>query len=129
RENGSLLDGEFAGAGVIDLRADDVGGQQVGRELDALERQAERLCQGADSERLGQPGNAFEEEVAAREQPDEQSIKEQPLADEDAGHLGVERLQASTGVFDAAILLGEVGGHGLLGGGGGEFLSGSSMRM
>ena len=55
-----------------DLGAGDVRGHQVGRELDAAEGQVQRLGQGGDQQRLGQPGHAVEQAVAAGEQGDQQ---------------------------------------------------------
>ena len=74
-EDGPLLDGEFAGARVVDLRADHVGRQQIGRELDAAEGEPQGAGEGADGERLGQAGHAFEEHVPAGEQADEQPVE------------------------------------------------------
>ena len=52
--------------GVDDLRAGDVAGHQVGRELDALEGKLERLGQRGDEQRLGQAGHAHEQSVITR---------------------------------------------------------------
>ena len=49
---------------VVDQGADDVGGQQVGRELDSPEGSCTARRQGADGERLGQAGHALDEHVA-----------------------------------------------------------------
>ena len=46
---------------VEDHGADHVGGQQVGRELDAGERGVDDLGERAHGERLGQPGHALEQ--------------------------------------------------------------------
>ena len=58
--------------------AGDVGGHQVGRELDAVEGEVEHLGQGGDEQRLGQPGHAHEEAVAAGEERDEQRVDHRP---------------------------------------------------
>ena len=55
---------------IEDERAGEVGGEQVGRELDAPEGRLDRIGHGLDRERLGQPGNALEEQVAVREEAD-----------------------------------------------------------
>ena len=59
-----------AGGGILfdDVRAGDVRGHQVGRELDALEDQAQRLRDGADHQRLGRAGQAGDQAVAADKQ-------------------------------------------------------------
>jgi len=65
REQRAALLGELTGVHVVDDRAGDIGRQQIGRELDALERRVERLRQGLDQQRLGEPRHAFDQAVAA----------------------------------------------------------------
>ena len=72
---------------VVDLRADHVGRQQVGRELDARERRVDDLGERAHRERLGEAGHALEQDVAAGEQADEQPLDHRVLADDPAGHF------------------------------------------
>jgi hypothetical protein len=48
--------------------ADDVGGQQVARELNALIRQAERLGERVRERRLADAGHILDEQVPARQQ-------------------------------------------------------------
>jgi len=62
--------------------ADDVAGQQVGRELDALELDAEGGAEGFDEQGLGEAGHAFEEDVAVGEEGDEQALNDGVLADD-----------------------------------------------
>jgi hypothetical protein len=68
REDRSRLKLEFAFVLLKDRHADDIGGQQVAGELDALVCQAEypgeRLCEN----RLAQSGKVFDQEVAAGQQ-------------------------------------------------------------
>ena len=52
----------------VPVRSGDVGGHEVGRELDALEPDVERQRERADEQRLGRPGDAFEQHVTAGEQ-------------------------------------------------------------
>ena len=63
-EDRARLHGEVAGALVEDLGADEVGGEQVGRELHPPERARHRRGEGADGEGLGKSGHAFEQHVA-----------------------------------------------------------------
>ena len=72
---------------VEDLGAGDVGRHQVGRELDALEAQVEDLRQRLDQQRLGQPGHAGEQAVAAGEERDQDLIDDLVLADDDLAQL------------------------------------------
>ena len=67
---------ELARLLVVDARADQVGGHQVGRELDALELAADRLGQGLDRHRLGQARHAFDQDMPARQQRDDQALQQ-----------------------------------------------------
>src|SRR5262249_34985986 len=104
-----LFDGELAGPRVVDLCADDVGGQQVGRELDALEGELQAVSQRADGERFGEAGDALEQDVAASEQADEEPVDHDALADDDTGDFAVKRLQQ--GPHFAHLAVEFVGGH------------------
>src|SRR3712207_7275404 len=50
----------------------------------SLERPAERVGDGLDGERLGEPGHALEQHVASREQRDDDALEHRLLADDDA---------------------------------------------
>ena len=93
-ENGASLHAEFAGPRIVNLRAEHVGRQQVGGELDALEVQAKRLGDGANRQRLGEPRNPFQENVSIREKSDQEAVDERPLPDNDFADFEVKRLQA-----------------------------------
>ena len=67
-KTGPELGVERAGVGPVDPRADEIGRHEVGRELDAAERSAENAGGRLDGERLGEAGNALDQEVAAGEQ-------------------------------------------------------------
>ena len=75
-----------------DVGAQDVGGHQVGRELDAAVLQLQRASDGAHQQGLAQARQAFEQDVAARQQRDGDAAHDQVLADDDARHLALERL-------------------------------------
>ena len=64
---------ERGGRGVVDLGADDVARQQVGGALDARERGVDRAGEGGGGGRLGESGQALEQDVALGEQRDEQA--------------------------------------------------------
>ena len=68
---------------VEDVRAGDVGGHQVGRELDAREIRAEHARERAHEQRLGDAGHAFDERVVAGEDGDERLFDDVVLADDD----------------------------------------------
>ena len=73
---------------VEDLGADHVGGQHVGRELDAREARVDGAGQAAHGQRLGQARHALEQHVAAGQQADQQARHHRLLADEDLADLG-----------------------------------------
>ncbi len=68
------LEMELAGLRAVDLGAGQVGGQQVGRELDALKLRFEARCQLLDRRGLGQTRGAFDQQVAVGQQRDQQPI-------------------------------------------------------
>jgi len=63
-EDRSEVDRPLAGLGVIDLRAGQVGRQQVGSELDAPEGAADGAGQRLHGHRLGEAGHALDQHVA-----------------------------------------------------------------
>ncbi len=75
-----------------DLRAGDVGGHEIGRELDALALQLERIGERARHEGLGQSGRADEQTMAAAKKRDEDLVDDVRLPDDDACHLGANAL-------------------------------------
>ena len=88
---------ERAGVLVVDLRADDVAGQQVGRALDAVEAAADGLRDRLGGGRLGQARDALEEHVATRQQGDEQGLLQPRLADDLRGERGRDGLDGLAG--------------------------------
>ena len=69
------------------LRAGDVGGHQVGRELDAAEVQRQGVGQRADHQRLGQARHAHQQAVPAGEHGDQQLLDHLLLADDHPAQL------------------------------------------
>jgi hypothetical protein len=78
---------EVAGPLVVDERPGDVAGQQVGRELGALEVEPQRLGEAAGRERLAQAGEVLHEHVTAGEDAREHEPQRLPLADDGPVHL------------------------------------------
>ena len=74
---------------------DDVARQQVRRELDPLELDAESRRQGLDQQGLGQAGHPLEEHVAAGEQGDEKPFDDGLLADDGLADFFAEFLGPS----------------------------------
>ena len=86
-EDRPAVDGELRRSRVVDLRPDEVGGQQVGRELQPREVRVYRLRDGLDEQRLGKPGDAFEKNVSIREHPNQDALDELILPDHHLANL------------------------------------------
>ena len=111
REDRALLRHEGAFLRIVDHRTDHVGGQEIGRERDALELESDRLGERFDGGGLGQPGDAFEEDVPARDHGDQHAVEQFLLADEDLVHLLAKRVHFA-GLFpDDVGCLGDVCVH------------------
>src|SRR5205807_2620429 len=92
REQRPLLRIELLGLLVEHHGPDHVRGQQVRRELDSGERDAKAFGHRAHRQRLGEPGHAFEQDVPARQQADEQALDHQVLRHDPLCHLARDRL-------------------------------------
>ena len=102
---------EVAGARVVNLRADDVGGQQVRRELDAAEAEVQPPGERADGQRFGQARHAFEQDVTAGQQADQQAIHHAALADNDRLDRTVQRIETALQVADHPVDFLDARGH------------------
>ena len=87
----------------VNHRADQVGRQQVGRELDAVELGGQRLGQRLDGRGLGQPRHAFQEHVPVGQQPDQQPGDHLLLADDGFAQFGLQAVHR-LGLLGHAIL-------------------------
>ena len=76
-----------------DQRADQIARQQIGRELDAPEAQAERLRERAHRGGLRETRHAVDERVTAGEQRHQQALEQRALPDDDAAHLVEDPLE------------------------------------
>jgi hypothetical protein len=72
---------------VVDHGADEVGRQEVGRELDALKIQVQHAGQGIYGEGLGQSRYPFEQDVALGEKAYQQAVDHIFLAYDDLADL------------------------------------------
>ena len=75
---------------IVNLCADDVGGQEIGRELDAMERGLDCRRQRADTEGFREAGHAFEQDMPIGEQADQQPVHQLFLPDDDAADFGAQ---------------------------------------
>ena len=81
------LEAEDAFLRPVDVRAGQVGRQQVGRELQALEVGLERMSERLHGTRLGEPRRPFDEQVAVGEQRDQQPLDQPRLPDDLAAQV------------------------------------------
>jgi nucleotide-binding universal stress UspA family protein len=72
---------------VVDHGAGYIGGQQVGRKLDAAETQAQGARQAFDGQGFGQPGYPFQQDMAIAVQSGKQAVNHALLANDDAVKL------------------------------------------
>ena len=95
REDRALLGGELAALLVVDDGAGHVGWEQVRRKLNSLELRGDRLADRVDGQRLGEPRNAFEQDVPAREQPNQDPLDHHVLTHDDLVDLVKNRFDES----------------------------------
>ena len=79
--------GEVAATGVVDPRADQVGGHQVRSELDPAGGAADDLGEGFDGDGFRQAGHAFEQDMALSQQRDQQPLQQPVLTYDQAFDL------------------------------------------
>ena len=84
---------EIAAFALIDRDAEDVGGQHVAGELDALELQAERLGQRMRQRGLAHAGQVFDQQMPARQQASERQPDLARFAEDDLFGLGDDGVQ------------------------------------
>jgi len=73
---------------IVDHRADDVAGQEVGGELDTLELGGQRPRQGADRQRLRQARHALQERVPIGDEGNQEPVYKILLPDDDLADFG-----------------------------------------
>ena len=100
-ENGALAHREGLLLLVVDHGADDVGRQQVGRELDAAEVHVHCPAQGLDGEGFGQSRDALEEDVAIGEEAGQEGVDHALLSDDDLADFMPQRVHEGAGCDDA----------------------------
>jgi hypothetical protein len=116
-EDGAELRLELTLVRPVDAGADEVGGDEVGRELDALERPAEDGGGRLDRQRLRKPRYSLDQQVALGEQADEDALEHCVLAGDHPPDL-VERLLQTLSRLrghEGGMVVGGRGHIGLLG--------------
>jgi hypothetical protein len=93
-ENRTLDEGEFALTGAFvfleDFIAQDVGGHEIGRELDPVEGEMQRIGEAVNQGGLGHAGRSDQEDVPAGEQGDEEMFDQGFVADDDLADFGFD---------------------------------------
>ncbi len=87
----------------VDEGAHDVCRQQVRGELDAAEFGIYRFGQGVDGQGFGQTGHAFQQDVAAAEQANEQVVHQMLLSYNHFAHFQGEQVHEGTLFLDALV--------------------------
>ena len=87
-------------AHVVDRRAEQVGGQQIRRELHPGEVHAERGGEAPRDERLAEPGDVLDEDVPAGEDHQQNQPQRFVFADNDARELGEHGFGTGRGMLD-----------------------------
>ncbi len=85
---------------TVDVGADQVRGQKIGRELNAVEVAVDGVGQGLDGGGLGQPRHALDQQMAIAEQAHQHAVDEALLADDARGDVianGLERVWCHAG--------------------------------
>ncbi len=78
------MDLEFVVPLIQDFRADNVGGQQVNRKLDAGVGEVDRFLDHGHQQRFRQAGDALQQQVSAREERDQRSFDHAILANDNS---------------------------------------------
>src|SRR2546425_13199764 len=87
-----------------DVRADDVGGHEVGRELDPRERQLETLGERLDQECLAETRHTLEQDVTAGKNARQDVGDDLSVADDDLLDLRPQRLERGDERLHASVL-------------------------
>ena len=95
---GTGLEAELVAALVVDADPRDVGGQQVGRRLDAVEVTADRAGERARQHRLPHPGHTLQQQVALGEQADGRGLHHHRVARDDPLDVLDESTEGSGGL-------------------------------
>ena len=98
-EDGAPPHGKLAVLLVIDHRADNVCGEKIGCELDAMKFRLNCGRERFNGKRFREAGDAFQEHVTVGEEPDEEPFDHILLADDDLAHLANGDPVAATKMF------------------------------
>ena len=86
-----------------DAGANDVGGHEVWRELDAAVLEVQDAGQGAEKRGLAEAGHAFQQHVSAGEKADHDTVDHVLLADDDLTNFTTDGIQLAYSVSESGI--------------------------
>ena len=86
-ENWSHLESETSTHGIVNINPDDIGGNEVGSELNTFEMAAERFCERFGKCGLAGARNIFDQRVPAAQKGDQRASDRVPFSDEDPLHV------------------------------------------
>ena len=95
-EDGATTHHEFLVLLAVDQRADEVGRQQVGSELDTGEVGVDGAGHGLDGQGLGQTRHTFKEDVAVGQQANQKAFGHLFLSDDNLVHFKVDEVEELT---------------------------------
>jgi len=87
RKEGAWVKNETLFISIEDGIAENVGWEQIARELDALKCEAKRTRQRLRERRLADAGNIFDQEMAAGEQTSDRQLYRAAFSDDDFANL------------------------------------------
>ncbi len=105
-EDGAGLEAQGLGAVIVTLddhAAHDVGGHQIGRELNARILQMQDAAERAQQGGLAEAGHAFEQNMAAGEQADQDAIDHVLLADDDLADFLAHLIEMTGGELECRL--------------------------
>ena len=86
-ENWSHLESETSTHGIVNINPDDIGGNEVGSELNTFETAAKRFCERFGKCGLAGARNIFDQRVPAAQKGDQRASDRVPFSDEDPLHV------------------------------------------
>ena len=89
-EQRPLAEHERPVLGPVDLRAGQVGGQQVGRELQTMKIPFHAVAQDLDRSGLGEPRCTLHQQMPVAQQRHEHAVQKRRLPDDEGGEVSLE---------------------------------------
>ena len=102
-ENGTALDIKLLPLLGVYQRPDDVGRQQVGRELNAAETRVHRFGERRYGKRLGKSRYPLQQDVPVGKEAYQQGVDEVPLSHDDFPYLPAQRIHEQAFALDALV--------------------------